>query len=120
MLAQGSPGHIVNTASLEAFLPLSPSAPNQAANAAVVALTENLEHGLRWLGSPLHASVLCPAWPEEGVAPRAHDSSIADAAFAGIRAQQLYIVPDSPFVGSVRTKLDAISASLPGSAVASA
>lgn len=113
MLAQGSPGHIVNAASLDAFLPLSPSAPNQAANAAVVALTENLEHGFRWVGSPLHASVLCAGWPEEDVAPRAHADNTADATFAGIRAQRLYIVPDSPCVGSVRTKLDAISASLP-------
>ena len=113
MLAHGKPGHIVNAASLEAFLPLSPSAPTQAANAAVVALTENLEHGLRWSGSALHASVLCPGWASEAGSERTHGTHAANAVFDAIRDQRLYIVPDSAFVDSVRERFEAIAAAFP-------
>ena len=113
MLAQATPGHIVNAASLEAFLPLSPSAPTQATDAAVVALTENLEHGLRWSGSALHASVLCQGWAMESGWERSRASEVAGAVFAGIRDNRLYIVPDSPFVDSVRQRFNTIAADLP-------
>jgi NAD(P)-dependent dehydrogenase (short-subunit alcohol dehydrogenase family) len=114
MHAQAVSGHIVNTASLEALLPLSGSAPSQTANAAVVALTENLEHGFRWMGSSLHASVLC-AGPLEGAGDRRDRAvRITDAVFAAIREQQLYIIPDSGDLGAVRERLDAILAALPG------
>jgi NAD(P)-dependent dehydrogenase (short-subunit alcohol dehydrogenase family) len=108
MLEQRAPGHILNAASLEAFVALSPSAPSQAANAAVVAFTENLEHGFRWMGAALHASVLCAT-----SSGRRDERRIADAAFEGIRSRRLYIVPDSPYVGSVRERFDAIAAALP-------
>jgi NAD(P)-dependent dehydrogenase (short-subunit alcohol dehydrogenase family) len=113
MLAQGTPGHVVNAVSPEAFLPLSPSAPSQSSSAAVVALTENLEHGFRWLSTPLHASVLCRSWPSESSSRRVGTRQVADAAFAGIREQQLYIVTDSPFVETIRERFQAINAALP-------
>jgi NAD(P)-dependent dehydrogenase (short-subunit alcohol dehydrogenase family) len=113
MLAQGTPGHVVNAVSPEAFLPLSPSAPIQSANAAVVALTENLEHGFRWLSSPLHASVLCRSWLSQSTSRRVWARQTADAAFDGIRDQQLYIVTESAFVDTVRERFDAIAAALP-------
>ncbi|MGE5602901.1 MAG: SDR family NAD(P)-dependent oxidoreductase, partial [Nitrososphaerales archaeon] len=62
MLAQGTEGHIVNTASIAGLLPYHPSAPYQTTKFAVVGLSENLYHSLAMLGSRVKASVLCPGW----------------------------------------------------------
>jgi NAD(P)-dependent dehydrogenase (short-subunit alcohol dehydrogenase family) len=62
MMAQGTEGHIVNTASAAGILPFHPSAPYQTSKFAVVGLSENLHHWLAAAGSPLKASVLCPGW----------------------------------------------------------
>jgi NAD(P)-dependent dehydrogenase (short-subunit alcohol dehydrogenase family) len=62
MMAQGTEGHIVNTASAAGILPFHPSAPYQTTKFAVVGLSENLHHWLALAGSPLKASVLCPGW----------------------------------------------------------
>jgi NAD(P)-dependent dehydrogenase (short-subunit alcohol dehydrogenase family) len=112
MLAQASPGHIVNAVSFEALL-RSPSASMQAANAAVVALTENLEYEFRWHRSRLHASVLCSARRLSSPTPVGRSKQIADAAFDGIRDHQLYIVTETRFAQSARKRCDALSA-IPG------
>jgi NAD(P)-dependent dehydrogenase (short-subunit alcohol dehydrogenase family) len=62
MLAQGTEGHIVNTASIAGLLPFHPSAPYQTTKFAVVGLSENLYHSLALLRSKVKASVLCPGW----------------------------------------------------------
>jgi NAD(P)-dependent dehydrogenase (short-subunit alcohol dehydrogenase family) len=62
MLAQGTEGHIVNTASMAGVLPFHPSAPYQVSKAGVVALTEQLHGSLRMREAKVGASVLCPGW----------------------------------------------------------
>ena len=62
MLAQGTEGHIVNTASIAGLLAYHPSAPYQTTKFAVVGLSENLYHSLALLQSRVKASVLCPGW----------------------------------------------------------
>jgi NAD(P)-dependent dehydrogenase (short-subunit alcohol dehydrogenase family) len=62
MLAQGTEGHIVNTASLAGVLPYHPCATYQTTKFAVVGLSENLYHSLASMGAPVKASVLCPGW----------------------------------------------------------
>jgi short-subunit dehydrogenase len=62
MLAQGSEGHLVNTASMAGLLPFHPSAPYQVSKSAVVALTEQLHGTLRMRGAKVGASVLCAGW----------------------------------------------------------
>ncbi len=62
MMAQGTEGHVVNTASAAGILPFHPSAPYQVTKFAVVGLSENLHHWLAAAGSPLKASVLCPGF----------------------------------------------------------
>jgi NAD(P)-dependent dehydrogenase (short-subunit alcohol dehydrogenase family) len=60
-LVLGGRGHIVNTASMAGLVPgLSPI--YDATKHAVVALTEDLFHGLRDTGMPIGVSVLCPGW----------------------------------------------------------
>lgn len=58
----GYAGHVVNVASGASVLPFHPSAPYQVSKAGVLALTENLAHGLRFAGAPIGVTALCPGW----------------------------------------------------------
>lgn len=62
MLAQGTEGHIVNTASIVGVLPYHPSAPYHVTKHAVVALSEQLYHSLAQQHAHISVSVLCPGW----------------------------------------------------------
>jgi NAD(P)-dependent dehydrogenase (short-subunit alcohol dehydrogenase family) len=62
MVAQGSPGHIVNTASISGILTHHPSALYHLTKQAVVSLSEQLQHDLRLRGAPIGVSVLCPGF----------------------------------------------------------
>ncbi len=68
MIAQGGPGHIVNTASVAGLV----CAPNMGvynvSKHAVVALTETLQHDLRMASATLGVSLLCPAYVPTGIA----------------------------------------------------
>ena len=68
MIAQGEPGHVVNTASVAGLV----CAPNMGiynvSKHAVVALTETLAHDLRLAGAPIGVSLLCPAFVPTGIA----------------------------------------------------
>ncbi|NNE74954.1 MAG: SDR family NAD(P)-dependent oxidoreductase, partial [Acidimicrobiales bacterium] len=57
MLAQDTPGHIVNTASVAAFVTAPASAPYVVSKGAALSLTECLAHDLATVGSKLGASV---------------------------------------------------------------
>jgi NAD(P)-dependent dehydrogenase (short-subunit alcohol dehydrogenase family) len=60
-LTAGGRGHIVNTASMAGLFP-GLNAIYDATKHAVVALTEDLYQELRFMGSPVGVSVLCPGW----------------------------------------------------------
>jgi len=61
MLAQGQPGHIVNTSSLAGLASGLPSlGPYNVSKVGVVALSETLRMELAMAGSPVGVSVLCP------------------------------------------------------------
>lgn len=117
MLAQDCESCIINTASVVGLLSHNPYAPYHVSKHAVVALTENLQHALTQVGTKVAAAVLCPGWANTrlmdvaryrtgtpaaaetattqmmrqaaaaGVSPR----HVAECAFNGIRAGQLYI-----------------------------
>jgi len=70
MLAQGSPAHIVNTASVAGFMSGSGSTAYSAAKHAVVRASEALYAGLRERGAPIGVTILCPGL----VATRIYDS----------------------------------------------
>ena len=68
MLEQGTPGHVVNTASSNGgFYPLYNSAIYATTKAAVVTITECLWGQLRAIGAPVSASVLFPSTRTGGV-----------------------------------------------------
>ncbi len=70
MLAEGRPGHVLNTASVAGFVSGSGSAVYGASKHAVVRVTEALYAGLRDEGAPIGVTMLCPGL----VATRIYDS----------------------------------------------
>jgi len=68
MLAQNSPGHIVNTSSLAGLLASPLMGPYTVSKQAVVALTETLHYELQAIGSLLRTSLLCPGPIATGIA----------------------------------------------------
>jgi NAD(P)-dependent dehydrogenase (short-subunit alcohol dehydrogenase family) len=62
MQAQGSEGHIVNTASMAGHLPMPFLTIYNASKFAVVTISECLHHELQMVGSPIKVSVLCPGF----------------------------------------------------------
>jgi len=68
MLAQGTEGHIVNTASVAGLLSPPGSAVYCVSKHAVVTLSECLHHDLRFAQAKIGVSVLCPAFVNTGIA----------------------------------------------------
>ena len=62
MIAQGEPGHIVNTSSVAGILPMPNLAAYAAAKSGVVSISEALQLDLEGEGAPIGVSVLCPSW----------------------------------------------------------
>ena len=60
MLEHGESGHIINTASVAAFLP--GGGPYEVSKQGVIHLSEALQQDLVTAGSSIGASVLCPGW----------------------------------------------------------
>jgi NAD(P)-dependent dehydrogenase (short-subunit alcohol dehydrogenase family) len=71
MLAAGSDGHIVNTASVAAFVAGAASSPYVASKSAAFSLTECLAHDLRMVGSTIGVSVLTPSAFDTNIAATA-------------------------------------------------
>lgn len=67
LLKDGTPAHIVNTASLGGFLSSPMLAPYNASKAAVVSLSESLYGELKMLGAPIGVSVLDPGPVRSGI-----------------------------------------------------
>jgi short-subunit dehydrogenase len=61
MIAQGTEGHVLNTASVAAFVSAPLSGPYVVSKCAAFALTECLAHDLALVGSKIGASVLVPS-----------------------------------------------------------
>ena len=71
MIAQGTEGHVINTASVAAFVSAPLSGPYVVSKCAAFSLTECLAHDLALVGSKIGASVLVPS---------AFDTAIAQSA----------------------------------------
>lgn len=68
MLEAGTPGHVVNTASMAGFFATAGMAPYAVSKFGVVALSESMRGELA--GTEVGVSVLCPGW----VSTRIHES----------------------------------------------
>jgi NAD(P)-dependent dehydrogenase (short-subunit alcohol dehydrogenase family) len=140
MLAHGAPGHVVNTASIAAWL--GGGGPYGVSKEGVVALSESLHADLRARKAKIGASVLCPGWVDTQLAhaernrPAQLDAGgaagdgaggtadtalhtlpmgkapaeIADAVVAAIRAESFYVLPHTAWDFIVRARFDAVLA----------
>jgi NAD(P)-dependent dehydrogenase (short-subunit alcohol dehydrogenase family) len=68
MTAQGTDGHIVNTASVAAFVAGAASSPYVVSKCAAMSITECLALDLAVVGSKIGVSVLCPSSIDTGIA----------------------------------------------------
>ena len=68
MIAQGTEGHVVNTASVAAYVAGPTSGPYVVSKCAAMSLTECLALDLRLTGSKIGASVLTPSAFDTGIA----------------------------------------------------
>ncbi len=66
MLEHGEPGHVVNTASIAAFIP--GGGPYGVSKYGVILMSEGLRHGLKARNALVGASVLCPGWVNTKIA----------------------------------------------------
>lgn len=71
MIAQNTPGHVVNTASVAAFVAGATSGPYVVSKCAAFSLTESLALDLAAVGSKIGASVLTPSSFDTGIAQTA-------------------------------------------------
>ncbi len=71
MIAQGTDGHIVNTASVAAFVAGPTSGPYVVSKCAAFSLSESLALDLQAVGSKIGASVLTPSTIDTGIAQTA-------------------------------------------------
>lgn len=67
MLAQGTPGHVINTASVSGLLSTPLMGVYNASKHAVVTITETLYHDLLTVKANLGCSLLCPAFVPTGI-----------------------------------------------------
>jgi NAD(P)-dependent dehydrogenase (short-subunit alcohol dehydrogenase family) len=77
MLAQKTPGHIVNTASLAGLLSSPLMGPYSVSKQAVVSLSETLHYELESIGAQLKTSVLCPGPVATGIAESSSERGLA-------------------------------------------
>lgn len=68
MIAQGTPGHIVDTCSINGLLGAPYSGPYVVSKFAAFAITETLAADLASIGSPLRVTALCPGPVATGIA----------------------------------------------------
>jgi len=73
LLAQKSPAHIVNTASMAGLTCVPNMAIYGASKHAVVALSETLHHDLAACGAPVDVSVLCPGFVDTRIGDSARN-----------------------------------------------
>lgn len=99
MIADGRPGHILNTASIAGFVSGSGSAVYGASKHAVVRITEALYAGLRDEGVPIGVTMLCPGLVATRIydAERARPEHLRVASGRAEETQELQSVSDNLF-----------------------
>jgi NAD(P)-dependent dehydrogenase (short-subunit alcohol dehydrogenase family) len=133
LLAQGTEGHVVNTASMAGLLSLPYLAPYHVTKHAVVTLSESLHMELALAGAPVKVSVLCPGFVRTGIgaaseAPRSEaeaalresfrrlveqgipPATVADCVVDAIRAGRFWVFSHPEMLEAVRRRAEAIAA----------
>lgn len=107
MIAQGTEGHVLNTASVAAFVSAPFSGPYVVSKCAAFSLTECLAHDLAVVGSKIGASVLVPS---------AFDTAIAQS--AGVRPERFGVDSTADGNGTAAALAEIVAQGMsPGEAV---
>ena len=112
LLANGSPGHVVNPASMAAVTAIPGIAPYTASKHAVLGISDVLRAELEGLGAPVGVSVVMPGMirtalnPIGTVEPTAVAANVVDA----VRRGRPYVFTDDHSTAEVEARLAAIAA----------
>ena len=112
ILASGEEGHVVNTASMAAVLPLGRLGPYTVAKHGVLGLSDVLRAELIELGAPVGVSVVMPGMIKTGMNPIGTvDASVvaANMVDAILRGRD-YVFTDDHHTAEVEARLEAIRA----------
>lgn len=141
MLAQDTPGHIVNIASLAGLLASPMMGPYTVSKQAVVALTETLHYELESINAKLKTSVVCPgpiatnivdsgknrvatskisqeanaqlmAFLRSGINEGMTPEQCAEIILEGIREERFWIFTHEDFKDSYKTRADSVLQSI--------
>ena len=110
ILACGDEGHVVNTASLAAVLPLGRLGPYSVAKHGVLGLSDVLRAELDALGAPVGVSVVMPGMIRTGINPigTVEAETVATNVVDAIRRNRQYVFTDDQATASVEARLQAI------------
>lgn len=112
ILASGDEGHVVNTASMAAVLPLSALGPYTVAKHGVLGLSDVLRAELAEIGAPIGVSVVMPGMIQTGMNPigTVAASTVAANIVDAIRHGRPYVFTDDHHTEQVDARLQAIIA----------
>jgi NAD(P)-dependent dehydrogenase (short-subunit alcohol dehydrogenase family) len=112
ILATGAPGHVVNTASMAAVLPVAKLGPYTVAKHGVLGLSDVLRGELAKLGAPVGVSVVMPGLIKTGMVPigTVSASTVAANVVDAILRDRPYVFTDDHSAGDVEARLGAIVA----------
>ena len=112
ILDSGTGGHVVNTASMAAVLPLARLGPYTVAKHGVLGLSDVLRLDLAGIGAPVGVSVVMPGLIRTGMNPigTVEPETVAANIVDAIRNDRHYVFTDDHHVDAVETRLRAILA----------
>src|SRR5262249_10729230 len=125
MIAQGDPGHVLNTASMAGLVTPPMGGAYSVTKHAVVALSESLAQDLALRQTRIGVSVLCPGWVATRllqsapgtdpliralVAQGASPDAIADRAVRAVRSGEFYVLTHPEMAPAVRRRAEEILA----------
>jgi NAD(P)-dependent dehydrogenase (short-subunit alcohol dehydrogenase family) len=112
ILSSGDEGHVVNTASMAAVLPVDRLGPYTAAKHGVLGLSDVLRVELEAIGAPVGVSVVMPGLIKTGMNPigTVPASVVAANVVDAIRRRRNYVFTDDHHTNDVEARLRAILA----------
>jgi len=135
MLEQGTPGHVINTASVAGLITVPGNSVYAVSKHAVVALSECLHHDLKVAGARIGVSVLCPAYVNTGISDSARNrpqelsatnplaadyeamlrkaltsgrlsaADVAKITLEAVREERFYVLPHPKIKGAIETRM---------------
>lgn len=112
ILATGEEGHVVNTASMAAVLPVERLGPYTVAKHGVLGLSDVLRADLEAIGAPVGVSVVLPGMIRTGMNPigEVEPQTVAANVVDAIRRHRAYVFTDDHHASGVDERLRAILA----------